>query len=275
MDFRILGPLEAHDGDKRLALGGAKQRALLGLLLLHANETVSSDRLVDELWAGEGLSERLEGAAGGGLAPAQGDRAGSGDGQGEPGSWSLARRGTSCVSSPASSTSTASRTWSPSGRTAGDAAAASDAFREALALWRGPPLSDLAYESFAQSEIARLDELHTATVEDRIAADLELGRHAELIGELQALVGRQPLRERLRGPADARALSLGTTGRGARGLSERSARPGRRAGHRACARAAGARSGDPGPGSGSRPARARPRARARAAADLLGGVRRP
>ena len=57
MDFRILGPLEVSDGDRQVALGGARQRALLGMLLLHANEVVSSDRLIDELWPGEGLAE--------------------------------------------------------------------------------------------------------------------------------------------------------------------------------------------------------------------------
>ena len=196
MDFRILGPLEAHDGDRRLALGGAKQRALLGLLLLHANETISSDRLTDELWAGEGLSggsKALQVAVSRLRRVIEPDRATGKvsrilvtrppgyELRVEPGRLDL-HRFEDLVSK---------------GRTAGDPAAASDAFREALALWRGPPLSDLAYESFAQSEIARLDELHTATVEDRIAADLELGRHAELIGELQALVARQPLRERL------------------------------------------------------------------------------
>ena len=57
MDFRILGPLEVVDGDRRVALGGTKQRALLGLLLLHANEVVSSDRLIEELWGGVGLGD--------------------------------------------------------------------------------------------------------------------------------------------------------------------------------------------------------------------------
>ena len=196
MDFRILGPLEVHDGHRRLALGGAKQRALLGLLLLHANETVSSDRLVEDLWSGEGLSEgskalqvavsRLRRVIEPDRAPGQENRTLLTRPPGyelrvEPGRLDL-HRFEELVSK---------------GRAAADAAAAADAFREALAIWRGPPLSDLAYESFAQSEIARLDELHAATLEDRIAADLELGRHADLIGELQALVGRQPLRERL------------------------------------------------------------------------------
>ena len=71
--------------------------------------------------------------------------------------------------------------------------------REALALWRGPALADFAYETFAQSEIARLEELRSSVLEDRIDADLELGRHSELVGELEGLVATYPLRERLRG----------------------------------------------------------------------------
>jgi DNA-binding SARP family transcriptional activator len=70
--------------------------------------------------------------------------------------------------------------------------------REALALWRGPPLSDFAYQGFAQAEIARLEELRLATLEERIEADLARGGHAELVGELEALVKAHPLRERLR-----------------------------------------------------------------------------
>ena len=74
----------------------------------------------------------------------------------------------------------------------------SDALRRALALWRGPPLGDLAFEHFAQAEIARLEELRLAALEQRIDADLASGRHAEVVGEIEALVGRHPLRERLR-----------------------------------------------------------------------------
>ncbi|MGH3065579.1 MAG: BTAD domain-containing putative transcriptional regulator, partial [Gaiellaceae bacterium] len=81
---------------------------------------------------------------------------------------------------------------------AGDAAASATVLREALALWRGPALADFLYEPFAQSEIARLEELRTVVLEERIAADLALGRHAELVSELEALVQSQPLRERPR-----------------------------------------------------------------------------
>ena len=97
MDFRILGPLEVTDGERRVALGGTKQRALLGLLLLHANEVVSSDRLIDELWDDGGLGDALEGAPGRGVAPAAGHRVRDGAAAFSP----RARPGTSCGSSRA------------------------------------------------------------------------------------------------------------------------------------------------------------------------------
>src|SRR6185312_10696290 len=81
---------------------------------------------------------------------------------------------------------------------AADAAGAAETLRDALSLWRGPALADLAYEPWAQTEIARLDELRLAAMEARIEADLAIGRHADLIGELEALVAEHPLRERLR-----------------------------------------------------------------------------
>jgi DNA-binding SARP family transcriptional activator len=82
---------------------------------------------------------------------------------------------------------------------AGNAEEAVALLREALGLWRGPPLSDFAYESFAQAAIAQLEELRLATVEDRVEADLALGHARELVGELRDLVARNPLRERVRG----------------------------------------------------------------------------
>ena len=100
----------------------------------------------------------------------------------------------------------------------GDAASAEVALREALALWRGPALADFLYEPFAQTQIARLEELRTVVVEERIDADLALGRHVELVPELEALVQAEPLRERPRGPAHARAVPLGSAGRRPRRL---------------------------------------------------------
>ena len=82
---------------------------------------------------------------------------------------------------------------------AGNVAGAAAGFREALELWRGPALADFAYEPFAQAPILRLEELRLTALEDRIEADLALGRHAELVAELEELIAEHPLRERLRG----------------------------------------------------------------------------
>ena len=125
--------------------------------------------------------------------------------------------------------------------------------REALALWRGPALADLAYEPFAQAAIVRLEELRLAALEERIEADLALGRHAQLVGELEALVARAPAARAPARPADARALPLGPPGGGARGLPAGAAHARRGARDRPEPGAPGARAGDPAAGSGARP----------------------
>ena len=193
MEFRILGPLEVWDGGAEVVLGGSKPRALLALLLLHPNEVVSADRLIDELW-GEEPSERAAAALRVNVsrlrkALAQDVLATRSPGyviRVEPDDFDLDRferlvdeaRGLLARDLPAD---------------------ASERLREALSLWRGPALADFAYESFAQTAIARLEEIRLAALELRIDADLALGRHDELVGELEALVAEQPLRERLRG----------------------------------------------------------------------------
>ena len=145
---------------------------------------------------------------------------------------------------------------------AGDPATAARELREALALWRGPPLADFAYEPFAQAEIARLEELRLAALEQRDRRRPGAGRHAELAGELEALVAEQPLRERLRGQL---MLALYRSGRQAEALEAyQRARTAlvERAGHRAGPRAARAATGDPRAGPGARAAaagRSRPR----------------
>jgi DNA-binding SARP family transcriptional activator len=192
MEFRILGPLEAWDGGRELSLGGRKPRALLTALLLRANEVVSADRLIDELW-GDESAERASGALRVNVsrlrkalphdvlmtrAPGYFVRV-------EPGQLDL-HRFEQLVDEARGA------------RARGQAAQASTALRDALSLWRGPPLPDVAYESFAQAPIARLEEIRLAALELRIDADLALGRHDELVGELEALVAEHPLRERLR-----------------------------------------------------------------------------
>ena len=217
MDFRILGPTEVTEEGRPLALGGPRQRALLGMLLLHANEVVSSDRLVDELWTDERRGDgakalqvavsRLRKA----LQPALGRGATSDLIATRPPGYEL------CVA-PERVDAKHFEALLDEGRRAleaGDARAARHRLDDALRLWRGPPLADLAYESFCQAEVGRLEELRIAALEERIEADLALGRHAELIPELHALVEGEPLRERLRGQL---MLALYRAGRQAQAL---------------------------------------------------------
>jgi DNA-binding SARP family transcriptional activator len=189
VEFRILGPLEIVEQGRPLALGGARQRALLALLLTRANEVVSTDRLIDELWgerppkaADNALQyhvSRLRKLLGSSEAivtkePGYLIRVG-------PDELDLLRFERLVEEGQQSSPEAAARL-----------------LREALGLWRGPALADVAHEPFAQPEILRLEELRLVAFERRIDADLELGRHAELVGELDTLVREHPLRERLR-----------------------------------------------------------------------------
>ena len=195
MEFRILGPLEVVDDGRHIELGGAKQRALLAMLLLHANEVVSTDRLIDALWDQEAPEtgrktlqvyvsqlrkslgkERLQTRAPGYLLRVEQDE------------LDLSRF---------------------------ERLTAAGEERDALALWRGGPLPEFAYHRFAQAEIGRLDELRLACLETRIETDLAAGRHAALVGELETLVREHPLRERLRGQL---MLALYRSGRQAEAL---------------------------------------------------------
>ena len=192
MEFRVLGPLEVWDEDRELSLGGPKPRALLAVLLLQANEVVSGDRLIDELW-GEDSPERAAAALRVNVsrlrkALPQDVLATRSPGYAirvEPDELDLQRferlvdEGRSLLAR-------------------GLTADASERLRDALSLWRGPALADFAYERFAHTAIARLEEIRLAALELRIQADLALGRHDELVGELEALVAEHPLRERLR-----------------------------------------------------------------------------
>jgi len=192
VQFRILGPLEVVERDVVRPLGGAKQRAVLAVLLVHRGELLSGERLVDEVWGErppataaktlQGYVSRLRKTLGHDVLHTRGRgyvltlEVGQVDvDQFER----LAGEGRDALS-------------------AGDAATAAEQLRGALAVWRGPPLADFAYEPFAQAEIARLEEARLATLEDRIDADLALGHHDWLVSELEALVRQHPLRERLR-----------------------------------------------------------------------------
>jgi DNA-binding SARP family transcriptional activator/ABC-type branched-subunit amino acid transport system substrate-binding protein len=193
VEFRILGPLEVVDGDRPLVLGGPKQQALLAVLLLHRGETVSTDRLIDQLWG-----ERAPATAAKTVQVYVSNlRKALGDGL-------LATRGHGYVLAPDPSQVDLDRFQAVVGDArealeGGNARRASERLREGLAMWRGPPLADFAYEPFAQSEIARLEEARLAALEDRIDADLAMGEQAGLVSELEGLVRQQPLRERLHG----------------------------------------------------------------------------
>jgi DNA-binding SARP family transcriptional activator len=206
LEFRILGPLEVVGEHGPVRLGGPKQRATLAILLLNANRVVSVDRLADDLYSGAapvtavtqvqrqiselrkvlGAESIIDTQAPGyviRLAPEQLD---------------LHRF---------------ERLTEEAGRA--EARLAADLLREALGLWRGEALADLAFEPFARSAIDRLEEIRLAALERRIEADLALGRHTEATAELEELVAEHPLRERLRGQL---MLALYRSGRQAEAL---------------------------------------------------------
>ena len=199
MDFRILGPLEVLDDGRSLALAGTKPRALLALLLLHANETLTTDRLIDALWgehppAGAAKTLQMH------ISRLRKALAGS-DGSGRASPIVTRERGYELALDPEQLDSHRFERLLARGRAelAGDRAdSAVRAFEEALALWRGDPLADLAYEPFALPEIARLDDLRSATLEQLIEAKLALGGHTEVVEQLEVLIGEHPYRERLR-----------------------------------------------------------------------------
>jgi DNA-binding SARP family transcriptional activator len=188
LNFRILGPVEVWDDGAQLPLGGPKQRAVLALLLIDAGRVVSTDRLIDALWGEQppataatslqNFISQLRKVLGADVLVTKppGYRL-----QLEPAQLDLERFRRLVE-----------------GCKQDGAAERSVKLREALALWRGPALADLAFEAFALAESARLEELRLAALEERIEADLESGRHGELVGELEALVREHPLREPLR-----------------------------------------------------------------------------
>jgi predicted ATPase/DNA-binding SARP family transcriptional activator/DNA-binding CsgD family transcriptional regulator len=188
LEFRVLGPLEVVGDDGALALAKGKARAALGVLLIHANEVVATDRLIDDIWGGRPPTtatkslhvyvSQLRRSLG---ASAIVTRPPGYELRLKPGQLDLDRF---------------ERLREEAGHAEPVIAAAT--LREALALWRGPPLADFTYDAFAQATIARLDELRLGTLEERIEADLSIGRHAELVGELATLAQEHPLRERIR-----------------------------------------------------------------------------
>src|SRR3954451_21745661 len=212
MDYRILGPLEAFDGERALSLGGARPRSVLALLLLHANQAVTRDLIVDELW-GETPPATAPKVLQNCISALRKELPAGAD--------SLRTIGTSYALqlAPDELDRNVFEQRVAKARAAfaaGDAEDAAAELEAALALWRGAPLSDFSYEHFAQEEIVRLEELHISAVEDRIDAELACGRSDELVAELEALVAKHPLRERLRRQL---MLALYRTGRQAEALA--------------------------------------------------------
>jgi DNA-binding SARP family transcriptional activator len=192
MDFRILGPLEVWHAGRELLLAGRRPRALLAVLLLHPNAVVSADRLIDELWGEDSLEHA---AAALKVVVCRLRKALLPDVVTTKSPGYVVRVG------PDELDLDLFERLVDEGRellARGLAAEASERLRDALSLWRGPPLADFTYESFARTAITRLDELRLAAMELRIDADLSVGRHDELVGELEVLVSEQPHRERLR-----------------------------------------------------------------------------
>jgi DNA-binding SARP family transcriptional activator len=210
LEFRVLGPLEAVTEAGPIQLGGPKQRATLAILLLDANRVVSVERLADDLYAGAppvtavtqvqrqvselrkavGSTSLIETRPPGyliRLAPDQLDL------------YRFERL--------------AEQSAEASER--GDAVTAANLLQQALGLWRGPPLDDLAYEPFARPAIERLEEMRLDALEQRLEANLALGRHREVVSELHELVAAHPFRERLRAQL---MLALYRSGRQAEAL---------------------------------------------------------
>jgi predicted ATPase/DNA-binding SARP family transcriptional activator len=190
--FGLLGPLEVAVDGAPVALGGQKQRAILATLLLEPNRIVSADRLIDAVW-GEIPPETARNTIQVYISQLR-KRLPSG-------MLETVAPGYRLVVDSATIDVFEFVRLCDEGRSAlasGDASAAAETLRVALGLWRGAALDDLASVPFAQTEILRLDELRAAACEDRIEADLALGRHGELVPELEALIAEYPLRERLR-----------------------------------------------------------------------------
>jgi DNA-binding SARP family transcriptional activator len=204
-EFRILGPLEALLDGAPVDLGGQRQRALLAALLVYHGQVVSTDRLVDLLWgesAPRTATTSLQNAV------SQLRRALGAD------VVETRAPGYVFAADPAAIDAVRFESLLTEARGA-PAAERAALLRSALALWRGAPLADLASEDFTQGEIRRLEELRLDALEERIAADIELGLHREVIGELETLAAAAPLRERV---CALRMLALYRSGRQAEAL---------------------------------------------------------
>ena len=200
MEFRVLGPLEVFGDGRPLLVTSARQRALLALLILNANRVLTPDRIIDELWGEtppESGTKTVVFHVGKLREILEPDRR-----KGDPGSVLVTESaGYILEADPESIDAVRFERLANEGRAlvAHDPEAAATKLRDALLEWRGDPLIDFVYEPFAQKEIRRLEELRLRATEDLMDADLRLGNHVELVGELEGLVDENPLRERVRG----------------------------------------------------------------------------
>jgi YVTN family beta-propeller protein len=206
----ILGPLVVSRDDQEVRIGAAKQRALLTLLLLRRGELVPTDRLVEQIWNGAPPATAVKSVQ---VYVSQLRKAlGEGTLETRPGGYLLRAEKTALDADRFEELlSEGHRLLAQA-----DAEGASRTLREALALWRGPPLAEFRYAEFARDEIARLDELRLVAQEERLEADLALGREAEAVPDLEVLIREHPLRERLR---ELLMLALYRSGRQADALA--------------------------------------------------------
>ena len=193
IEFRVLGSLDALDNGRPLALGGPRQRAVLALMLLRANEVVPASRLIDDIWGEESpetAGNLLQGYVSD-LRRVLGREAIATRGHGyaiyvAPDDLDLRR-----FERLADAGVEALDDWRPR--------EAAEILRQALSLWRGPALGDLVDQGFVSAAVSRLEELRLGVLEKRIDADLASGRHADVVAELTVLVAEYPLREWFRG----------------------------------------------------------------------------
>jgi DNA-binding NarL/FixJ family response regulator/DNA-binding SARP family transcriptional activator len=210
MEYRILGPLEAAEDGRPIPLGRLKERLVLAVLLLNANEFVSRERLIDDLW-GESPPSSAPKAVNVYVSQLRKTLARSGA---DPiatadGGYRIRADAVDAVRAQQLVTTAHAQV------AAGDVRAAAETLREALALWRGPTLAGLVLESRGRDQVVQLDELRLGALMDRIDCDLASGRHEDVLGELRVLVAEHPLRERLRGQL---MLALYRAGRQAEAL---------------------------------------------------------
>jgi DNA-binding SARP family transcriptional activator/class 3 adenylate cyclase len=205
LEFEILGPLEVSADGRPLPLRGQKQRAVLALLLLDAGRVVSTDRLIDALWGEQ--PPRTAATSLQNFVSQLRKLIGSDVLVTKPPGYILRIEPEQLDLGRFRRLVEESRGAEPAKR--------ASLLREALDLWHGPPLAEFRFEAFAQNEIARLEELRLVALEERIDADLEAGRHTDVVGELESLVEEHPVRERLR---EQLMLALYRSGRQAEAL---------------------------------------------------------